>query len=74
MFTYRKFDVSPTRELAGGVFGWPEPGRALDDSGLGGNRQYADLRRLSWSEARRVYELETALRRSGEKAGTKRDS
>jgi len=61
MFTYRKFDVVPARDLADGIFGWPEPGEALDDGGLGCNREYADLRRLPWSEARRVYELETAL-------------
>jgi hypothetical protein len=61
MFTYRKFDVDLARELSADGLAWPEPGAAADDSGLGCNRLYADLRRLSWSEARRVYELETKL-------------
>ena len=61
MFAYPKFDVNPARELSANGLAWPEPGAAADDSGLGCNRLYVDLRRLPWSEAKRVYELETAL-------------
>jgi hypothetical protein len=59
MFTPPKFDIQLARNLPAAGLSWPEPGEAIDDSGLGGNRQYNDLRRLSWAEARRVYELET---------------
>lgn len=61
MFTYPKFDVTPTRDVDAQLLGWPEPGVADHDSGLGGNRLYCDLRGLSWTEGRRVYELETRL-------------
>jgi hypothetical protein len=50
-----------SRELSANGLAWPEPGAAVDDGGLGCNRSYVDLRRLSWSEARRVYQLETKL-------------
>lgn len=40
---------------------WPGRGEATDESGLGGNRDYIDLRSLSWSEAQRVYNLEGEL-------------
>jgi len=61
MFTYPKFDVELVRDVDPETLGWPEPGEAQDESGLGGNRAYVDLRRLSWGEADRVAVLEGEL-------------
>ncbi len=61
MLTYKTFDVEIERKIAISRLSWPNPGEAGHDSGLGCNRQYADLRRLPWSEARRVYDLETQI-------------
>jgi hypothetical protein len=61
VFTYPNFDVDVFRRLDGGSLSWPEPGAATDDSGLGGNRAYADLRRLSWTDAKRAFALEGEL-------------
>jgi hypothetical protein len=61
MFTHRNFDVEIVREFDLSKLGWPEPGEATDDSGLGCNRLYLDLRRLSWAEAKRVFALEGEL-------------
>jgi hypothetical protein len=58
MFTHKKFDVEIGREVDPVTLGWPEPGDAQDDSGLGGNRAYVDLRRMTWAEARGVRDLE----------------
>lgn len=46
--------------------GWPAPGDASADSGLGCNRLYIDLRRLTWTEAKRVLALERQLIRKVE--------
>ncbi|MGA8408854.1 MAG: hypothetical protein WB680_16880 [Candidatus Acidiferrales bacterium] len=59
MFTHKTFDIQIVRELDLDRLGWPERGEALTDSGLGGNRDYIDLRRSSWSEAKRVHEAES---------------
>lgn len=61
MYEHRKFDVEVVRTVQGPSLSWPAPGAAGDDSTLGGNRPYIDLRRLPWSEAVRVYELEAEL-------------
>jgi hypothetical protein len=61
MFTHVKFEVDIVQRLDGSELRWPEPGEATEDSGLGCNRLYADLRRLSWSEAKRVFALEGEL-------------
>ncbi len=61
MFTLPKFDVEIVREVDRGSLGWPEPGEAQDETGLGCNRAYIDLRRMSWTEARRAAELERQL-------------
>jgi hypothetical protein len=61
MFTYPKFDVEVVREVDPGALGWPEPGEAQDETGLGCNRSYIDLRRQSWAEARRAIDLESQL-------------
>jgi len=61
MFTYKKFDVEIVREVDPAALGWPEPGDAQDEKGLGCNRAYVDLRRMSWAEARRATDLERQL-------------
>lgn len=61
MFTHLSFEVDIVRQLDGSKLRWPEPGEASEDSGLGCNRLYADLRRFSWSEAKRVFALEGEL-------------
>lgn len=61
MFTHTIFEVEVERNVLTEQLGWPEPGAASTDSGLGLNRSYADLRRLPWSEAKRVYALEEKL-------------
>src|SRR4051812_49326154 len=61
MFNYVTFDVDIERNVDGSRLAWPEPGAATHDSGLGLNREYCDLRRLSWRDAKEVYEAEGAL-------------
>lgn len=61
MFAYSKFDVEVARELEVTALGWPAPGEAAAGSGLGCNREYEDLRRLSWADAERVFAVESAL-------------
>lgn len=61
MFTYSNFDVDVFRRLDGNSLCWPEQGEATDDSGLGGNRAYSDLRGLSWTDAKRAFALEGEL-------------
>lgn len=61
MFTYHNFDVEIIRKIDEQHLGWPGRGEADDDSGLGCNRMYIDLRRMSWKEARRVFALEGDL-------------
>ena len=61
MFSYRKFDVDIARDVSFERLTWPRPGEAVDEYGLGMNRQYMDLRRLPWSEAKRVFDEETGL-------------
>ena len=61
MLTYKTFDVEIERRVAASRLSWPKPGEASQDSFLGCNREYADLRGLPWHEARRVYEVETQI-------------
>jgi hypothetical protein len=61
VFTYRKYDVELVRELDPAMLGWPDPGDAVNESGLGSNRAYVDLRNLSWGDAKRVLALEGEL-------------
>ena len=58
VFTYRQFEVEIHRQIKIEQISWPKPGEAMDEECLGCNRCYADLRRLPWREARRVYALE----------------
>lgn len=68
MFTYATFEVDVIREIDVNALGWPEPGDASEDSGLGCNREYADLRRLGWRVANSVHELEGELMERIERA------
>lgn len=61
MFTHKKFDVEIVRQIEPQHLDWPKRGEAQTDYGLGCNREYVDLRGLSWSEAKRVYEVESTL-------------
>jgi hypothetical protein len=58
MYEFKKFDVEIVRSIANRGVSWPAAGEATDDGGLGGNREYMDFRRIPWSEAIRVHELE----------------
>jgi hypothetical protein len=61
VFTYSNFDVDVFRRLDSESLRWPKQGEASDDSGLGGNRAYSDLRRLSWTDAKKAFALEGEL-------------
>lgn len=61
MFVFPKFDVTISRSVRMNALGWPEPGKASAESCLGCNRSYSDLRRLSWTEAKRVFAEEGEL-------------
>ncbi|MFA6267838.1 MAG: hypothetical protein WC670_19240 [Pseudolabrys sp.] len=55
------FDVKITRSVARNNLRWPERGEALDESGLGCNRAYMDLRFCTWRDAKRVFDQESVL-------------
>jgi hypothetical protein len=46
MFSYPSFDVDIVRKVNSARLRWPAPGEPADESGLGSNRAYADLRRM----------------------------
>lgn len=48
-------------ELDPSRLSWPSPRDAEDDSGLGGNRQYFDLRGVGWRDAAQMIKDEGAL-------------
>ena len=57
-FLHKKFDVQVKREVIPTLTSWPNPEEVEDGRCPGGNRDYADLRGLSWEEAQSVIELE----------------
>jgi hypothetical protein len=61
LFKYPKLEVELSREIRIGELGWPEPGEAISESGLGCNRAYMDLRRFSWTEAKTILAEEAQL-------------
>jgi hypothetical protein len=73
MYEYPTFDVEIIRDVSRQRVYWPEAQTAQNDSGLGGNREYMDLRRLSWSEAIRVHRLEGDLIARVEEAAAPED-
>lgn len=61
VFKYPCFDVEIERLVVPERLGWPVPSEAMSEGSLGCNRNYEDLRRLPWAEARRVYSVEDKL-------------
>ncbi len=57
-FTHKKFDVPVIRQVNPALTSWPKPEDVSDDCHPGGNRDYCDLRGLSWMDAREVQDLE----------------
>lgn len=57
----RTFDVEIERCVDVDSLRWPEPGEAVDDYGLGGNREYVDLRGLTWREVSETMAAEEEL-------------
>ena len=53
---------------------WPELGEATDESGLGCNRAYIDLRSLSWTEAKKTLAEEKRLIAQIEEAEAAQDA
>jgi hypothetical protein len=68
MFRHKHFDVDIERIVNGACLWWPTGHDAAHDSGLGGNRQYGDLRGLYWSDACEAFALEGELMRRIETA------
>jgi hypothetical protein len=60
MFAYPRFNVQVSRKVNESRLRWPSDEHAAGD-GLGGNRNYADLRRFPWDEALEVFKLEGEL-------------
>ena len=61
MFEYPKFDVTVSRNIDKGLMYWPVPEEVCDEKEPGGNHEYWDLRNLSLSEAKRLFDNETEL-------------
>jgi hypothetical protein len=61
VFIYPAFDIDIVRKVDARRLAWPEFDEADDERSLGGNRDYSDLRGLSWSEAQRILNYETDL-------------
>lgn len=61
MFEHIHFDISIERNVRAEWLRWPAAEQAADDSGLGGNRDYYDLRGMSWSEVTDVHMAERKL-------------
>jgi hypothetical protein len=61
MFSYRKYDIEVVRHLAVERLSWPGRGEAADESYLGCNRAYMDLRRAWWTEAKEAFDRENEL-------------
>ncbi len=57
-FVHKKFDVQVTRQVNSALTSWPKPEGVVDDCHPGGNRDYYDLRGLSWMDVREVQDLE----------------
>lgn len=60
-FIYRTYDIKATTDIATAHLYWPSEEEACDETGLGCNHDYMDLRDLDWSDAARVFALESEL-------------
>lgn len=61
MFTHAHFDVTILRSVNARALRWPGHREVDDESNPAGNRQYVDLRGMSWDDAIAVFELEGQL-------------
>jgi hypothetical protein len=61
VFSYPKFDIEIHRSVDFGILSWPASGEAVDEASLGGNRDYMDFRRLTWSAAKTTLQSEADL-------------
>ena len=62
MFVHKSFDdVVVKRRVYTKSLAWPVRGEAVSGRGMGGNRDYIDLRNVSWCQAKRVYEAESEI-------------
>jgi hypothetical protein len=61
MFRSVRFDVQIERNVTGDRLIWPKGTQVESDSGLGCNREYCDLRGISWAEAREIHAWESEL-------------
>ena len=61
MFSYKKYDVEIARNLVVENLHWPKAGEAADETGLGLNHAYMDLRRASWEAAKTAFGRENEL-------------
>ena len=57
-FRHKTFDVQVVRRVDPDLTSWPKPSEVAEGRNPGGNKEYGDLRGLSWDEAREVRELE----------------
>ncbi len=60
-FQHKHFDIETRIELRVGELSWPKRGEAADESGLGLNRSYFDLRGISWRTVAEMMQVEGAL-------------
>ncbi|MDP3906767.1 hypothetical protein [Novosphingobium sp.] len=55
------FNIEIKRHVPAGYLRWPEGSEADNESGLGCNRSYCDLRGLDWSDVAETIEEEALL-------------
>jgi hypothetical protein len=58
-FVYKTFDIAVARDVNLDRISWPQGDEAGER--LGCNRQYKDLRRLSWADVERLWDIESRL-------------
>src|SRR5579864_3726374 len=61
MHTHRTFDVTVRRDVRKTRLRWPRPAEVKDDRAPGCNREYTDLRSLTWADANDTLGLEDSL-------------
>ncbi|WP_157019470.1 hypothetical protein [Mesorhizobium xinjiangense] len=61
MFKHIRFDVQIERTVSAEGLRWPIGAEVESDSGLGCNREYCDLRGVSWTDARQIHAFELGM-------------
>lgn len=61
MLEQRKFDVEIARRIDDRALRWPSRHEVIDGRNPGCNREYMDLRGLTWGDVDRIADLEAAL-------------